>query len=1086
MKNFILIFLAVIFYNIKAIANKEREYNNDKNYIEDEEFVYSKIDEIKKIEDTKKVEIEKKIINNINKYEEQRKLKYKENMEQKILENKNIFERYSHLQLSLEDLMIISNKVSIPKTDFPLIWEYFLGLNTQSFLDLLKLKNLEEKILNRRMENLEKDIKEESEDSKPEWKEELDNEDNSENNQDELDSNAKNKKDSYYQIFKIYISKFFMILLEEKNLYVILLHCFSLIMYLIPYKIMDHPKLSLSVLMTFFVVNFYLLDSFYAAKYYFSSFISYFFLIFNIEKLWNCLFSIENIWEIEENLLNENSFFDPFNFNTKDKFFRKVTLTFLVLFFSIYLTVTKYRASYFFIFQFYIYRLIRFIFIRYFKYNCITPCELQPFENFIDILIACFCLIFSNWYYYYNISESQELLSFIFVYNFISFYFLTSLDKYLFVYRNGLSDIFFEYSLYSDKNINEEKEKNENINNIKVNENKTNIYNKEDNSKDCNIPNENINESINESNSEIINSSNLEKDKNITNQNHTAKANIENEKPDCSNNNTISNKNQKSTNKSTSKNTYKKNKKKEKENLRNEWNNPSGDGQNGKDESSDDEILTLENLRKFKSFQELVDKINLKRYYRIDIFNIGNIIDIIIITLITMILIFSFFVESIFLLFLSIYLLNVFFKNNAIYVSTKHSRLLSNFFHFILMLSIYDVNFHKFSFLNQLSFKGAEIYNYKIMLKIVLKFLLFCFAFKSLFVNNDFLSYFNIYYYSSFKYVQQEGVNVKKINENSELMFRINEVYNFKSCLEEIFCFNLEKSINYINYIFENCKFFGKKSDFSILEFSLEKHTKNVNIIYLLLDYILLYFSYWLTYFVFKDNSNIFYYMLFNLFKLAVIIKMFFLVFEYSKSLPQKYLLIVLNTILFNRLISFFDEFYFDYYAFKALLFLNKLIYIFYCRNSFLINCYLSFLEIIEYRKYGDIVIFVLFISLLFSKNLLNFFGKISKKIKAIVYFSAFTLFSLFLFLQVERYIYSLISLMQEKIIKNLKTDWIGIFESLYFNCVYVSNVPDNNLIDISNNLLENKQIRCKNSIFIEAYLIRELLKKLIKLKIFV
>ena len=96
----------------------------------------------------KKEQVERTKFINKNKNEEEKKIKMKENLENQLLKNKNIFETYPRLQISLDDLLQISKKISIEKTDVPILWEYFLRLNTHSFFDYLKLKTYEKKILN--------------------------------------------------------------------------------------------------------------------------------------------------------------------------------------------------------------------------------------------------------------------------------------------------------------------------------------------------------------------------------------------------------------------------------------------------------------------------------------------------------------------------------------------------------------------------------------------------------------------------------------------------------------------------------------------------------------------------------------------------------------------------------------------------------------------------------------------------------------------------------------------------------------------------------------------------------------------------
>ena len=195
----------------------------------------------------------------------------------------------------------------------------------------------------------------------------------------------------------------------------------------------------------------------------------------------------------------------------------------------------------------------------------------------------------------------------------------------------------------------------------------------------------------------------------------------------------------------------------------------------------------------------------------------------------------------------------------------------------------------------------------------------------------------------------------------------------------------------------------------------------------------------------------------------------------------------MLNTVCFNRILGFFGDFWFDYFVFSSFAILNKAVYIYYWHNSLMVNCFLTFLELLEYRRYGNLSAFLLVFSLLISKSLLQVLGRTSKRIKGIVFTSVFAVVSGFLIMQVDLYLVNLADLMQERIVKNLKIDWIGIFEGVYFNCFQVRNKIEEGNFTINNSYgtyLTKGLISCKNSIFIESYLIRELLKYLIKLKL--
>ncbi len=954
-------------------------------------------------------------------------------------ENLNLMSSYPELNLGLDDMFKISKKLYLDRNEIVLIWEYILQIKKKFFFDFLFFNTPDKDILKEKINQI---------------------------------KNNNNNSNSNYMFFHAFdFVEFLKNLIQEQNIIAMIILIISIFMYFIPNNLNNFPKFNLGILLIFLPIYYSFMDYLYIKRYYFCSFFAYFLTLFNIEKIWNTLFLLENPDELEENIKSKNNLFDAFNFKTKGRFLRKLILSLIILILSIYFSFTKFRSFYFYLFQSYIIRLIRMIMIRYFKYSNDTPLDLQPFENFIDILLGLFSLIISNFYYYSNKVDSHDLIGLIVIYNLISFYYLTSLDKFLHIYRNGLSDIYFEYSCLKEKNETENSDKNQNKN---KNQNQNNNYN----NLQSQIQNQNQFDNKDFENLDNNNKTNISNNSTNNNENNN------NENNNNNNNNNKSRNNPNNRKRKNDRGDREREREKEKDSINNNKN---------EDEFSDDDVLTFENLKKFDNFEKLVDKINLKRYYRIDILNIGNIVDIILISLILLLIIFSYILESLFLLFLTIYLINIFMKHCALYLSIKHSRLVSNIFQIILLLAIYNINFQSFDFLNMLFFKSEDSNYLKVCMKILIKFILLLYSFISLFLNNkDFYSYFDIYYYTSYKYIVQEGVNIKKVKENTELMFRIKEIYNIKNSLEEIFCFNFDKSVIHLNYIFENCKFLSKKNDFSIVEYCLEKNTKNFNIIFLIIDYFSLYLCYWVTFFTFKDHGNIFYYPLFIMFKITLVIKIFFISMEYSKSSQQKFLILFMNTLFLNRIRSYFCLFFFDKYIFFILSYLNKAVYIYYLDNSFILNVYFTFLEFLEFRFFRIYISFILILSFLCNKSLLFCLGKTTKLTKIISFTLILSFISGFIYSQIDKYLYILYDSMKEKLKQHTTFDIIGLIEFIYFNSI---NIPirftgiglglgDMNHNTNTNNDL-NSQFQNKNYVFMEVIFVRELLKFLLKLKIF-
>jgi len=314
----------------------------------------------------------------------------------------------------------------------------------------------------------------------------------------------------------------------------------------------------------------------------------------------------------------------------------------------------------------------------------------------------------------------------------------------------------------------------------------------------------------------------------------------------------------------------------------------------------------------------------------------------------------------------------------------------------------------------------------------------------------------------------------------SQYTKKIKEIYNLNNSLDEIFCFSIEKSTTYINSILETLNFKSNNSnkiDSVYIEFLITKSTKHFYLFGLIFDYFLLYFNFWMVNFALKEENQNYYLFsgLLQAFKIGISLKLFLLIFEYSKSRTQILTVVILNCFLFNRLITYNGSNIFDYYLLTLLINLNKVIYLYFVDNSYSVNLLIFIFSFIEFRRNKEIYLLCFLVCCLCFKTVFAYFQRrlVNKKLGFI--FFSLTFILLFIVVHQESLDF-LYEYMQESIIWYSKIDVIGIFEYLCFNSI---TVPSKYFAK------QNKDfIFIQKSNFFEEYYIKEFLKYFIRLKI--
>lgn len=323
-------------------------------------------------------------------------------------------------------------------------------------------------------------------------------------------------------------------------------------------------------------------------------------------------------------------------------------------------------------------------------------------------------------------------------------------------------------------------------------------------------------------------------------------------------------------------------------------------------------------------------------------------------------------------------------------------------------------------------------------------------------------------------------INEKTEENISQYARKINEIYNLNNSLDEIFCFSIEKSTSYINSILESINFSNNNSskiDSVYIEFLITKSTKHVYLFGICLDYFLLYFNFWLGNFTIREENlnNYLFSGLLQIFKLGILLKLFFIIFEYSKSKTQIITIIILNCICFNRLITYNETNIIDYYILTLLINLNKVIYLYFVENSYLVNSIIFIFSLIEFRRNKEIFLLCFLVCCLSFKTLIGYFHKklVYRKLSFIAFAVIFIL--LFMFIQQES-LDCFYEYLQESIIWYLKIDVIGIFEYISFNSI---TIPSKYFGKEKRNY-----VYIQRSNFFEEYYTREFLKFFIRYKI--
>jgi hypothetical protein len=451
---------------------------------------------------------------------------------------------------------------------------------------------------------------------------------------------------------------------------------------------------------------------------------------------------------------------------------------------------------------------------------------------------------------------------------------------------------------------------------------------------------------------------------------------------------------------------------------------------------------------KFELFEEFKKKLSLDKQHRDESFSEENIIDVILILSCYFFLMAGFYFNTYFYLLISLFILHTLHKNCLIYLSIKISRLISNFFLISFLLIISNLENLSFSYINEI----IAVYDQKLIDALLLLFkLLFLISLAICnYVSEDFVDLFNIYNYSSYKYLYKES-----ISNNPQVRNAINDVYTLKYTLSEIFSFDLQNAIDCVNGLFDTLH--GSHIEGFYVDYLITKNTSNIHLLPLFCDYFLMYFSYWILLDTFRNNNNSFFYITFVLHKLGLFSKLVLLIFEYSKTNLQKYTIIVLNIIFILRLLSNKDADDLDRVFLVGLFLASLALYILIFENSVWLNLFILFYTFILFNNYSNsLAIAGIIFGMIVAKNIIHFM-----RIKhfELIIFAVCAFNSILILSNLKTSTFEYTYLMIKRFFMDyFKINLIGILEDISFSFTYEYGLKYD--IDTTTFYFENRLIK--------------------------
>ena len=381
------------------------------------------------------------------------------------------------------------------------------------------------------------------------------------------------------------------------------------------------------------------------------------------------------------------------------------------------------------------------------------------------------------------------------------------------------------------------------------------------------------------------------------------------------------------------------------------------------------EFITYQKINGKKDNFEIIDylsqKFNLKKFHRSEsLYSNNKRLTIMLCVICFQVLIFALLFQYYYCYLISFVLLYSIHRHCLIFINIKESRLISGFFFFIFHFLIYHLKKIPYTFINEI----IAIYDKKFLEGVFdfIKLGFYCFTTFCIFMNDDFFDLFNIWNYSTYKYINF-GLSTKV---SKTLRAKNKDIFNLYYVFEEIFGYNIRNSIGIIRKALENI---SDSQSLHSIETLVKRDYSNKFVFFEIIDYFTNYYTIILLNMIFSNINNSFYFTLYVINRFLIYSKMLLLFFEYSKTGLQKEFFFMLNLIFIQRLSNLPDLDKIDYYLNNIVKLLLFIIYSLLINIPSYLNWSIIIFFLLYFNVYPDYFYFLpLIIFLILTKLYLN------------------------------------------------------------------------------------------------------------------
>ena len=353
---------------------------------------------------------------------------------------------------------------------------------------------------------------------------------------------------------------------------------------------------------------------------------------------------------------------------------------------------------------------------------------------------------------------------------------------------------------------------------------------------------------------------------------------------------------------------------------------------------------------KVEIFEELKNKINIERFYGSDIVIDANFFDFTIIIFCLQFLFLGFIFGTYFFIIISFLFLHTLHKNCLLFLSIKISRIISGSILLVYLFFISNLANISFSYVNEI----IALYDQKFVDALIqlIKLSFYFIVAICIYISEDFVDLFNIYNYSSYRYLFREI----SFPNNSRVQKVLNTVYQYSNVLTEIIDYDINVSIGKVQTVLEAINDGSSNINELYIETLLTKASTNSFCFLLVIDYLINYFTLFVLSDIFSESTNPFFYLAYLIHRLGIYFKIFLLFFEYSKTPMQKNIYVMLNMIFMERLYFFVESDYIDNIIIHFFKLSNFFFYFLVLKGNNIMNMFLLLFFWVYYNSQVDSV----------------------------------------------------------------------------------------------------------------------------------